>query len=274
MKKSLDMPNEKGTKKKPRKGLIRGFVVAVLMMAGLCILLGYNIAELMKDNKVLDVQAINAKSQVNSTAVENETLNKQLTASHDELSKLKERMAGIKNADDLLKRDIFHYIDKKFQIIPRSVALEIAEQILAMSKKHEVSPELVVGIMQIESAFNPMAISKANARGLMQVMPEWAPKFGLKKVSDLHDIPTGIESGIKVLKIHIEESKGNITKGLYHYVGKSDSYAGKVYQAMGKFVTFRSTIDDDDVDVSLNSLNGKEGVKKIEPVKGTEANDN
>jgi len=261
---------EKDKDTKPRKGLIRGFVLSVMVMVGLCILFGYNLAELNKDNKVLDSQAINVKSQLNTATTENETLTKELESCHDELSKLRERMSGIKNADDLLKRDIFHYIDKKFQIIPRSVALEIAEQILVMSKKHEVSPELVVGIMQIESTFNPMAISKANARGLMQVMPEWAPKFGLKKVSDLHDIPTGIESGIKVLKIHIEESKGNITKGLYHYVGKSDSYSGKVYQAMGKFVTFRSTIDDDDVDVSLN---GKEEEKKSESVKGTNSND-
>jgi hypothetical protein len=170
-----------------------------------------------------------------------------------ELSKLRERMEGIKNNDDLLKRDIFLYIDKKFQIIPRTVALDIAEQILILSKQYEVSPELVVGIIQVESGFNPMAISKANARGLMQVMPEWAPKFGLKKVSDLHDIDTGIESGIKVLKIHIEEdAKGNISKGLYYYVGKDKTYAGKVFECMGKFVAFRSTVDDDDVDIDLN----------------------
>ena len=182
---------------------------------------------------------------------------------------MKERMAGIKNADDLLKRDMFMYIDKKFQIIPRTVALDIAEQVLTMSKKHEVSPELVMGIIQVESAFNPMAISKKNARGLMQVMPEWAPKFGLKKVSDLHDIDTGIESGIKVLKIHIEDdAKGNITKGLYYYVGKSDSYAGKVYEAMGKFVAFRSTIDDEDVDISLNGDNKKEETTISESVDG------
>ena len=144
------------------------------------------------------------------------------------------------------------YVDKKFQIIPRTVALDIAEQVLAMSKKENISPELVVGIIQVESGFNPMAISKKNARGLMQVMPEWAPKFNLKKVSDLHDIDTNIQCGIKVLKIHIEEGKGSISKGLYYYVGKSDSYAAKVYEAMGKFVAFRSTIDDDDASIDIN----------------------
>lgn len=259
------------TKPKSRKGLIRGFIIAVICMAGLCILLGFNLSELTKDNKVLDTQTISTQSKLNAKTAEADSLTKQLTKCHDELAHLKERMAGIKNADDLLKRDIFMYIDKKFQIIPRTVALDIAEQVLVMSKKHEVSPELVVGIIQVESAFNPMAISKKNARGLMQVMPEWAPKFNLKKVSDLHDINTGIECGIKVLKIHIEEDgKGNITKGLYYYVGKSDAYSGKVYEAMGKFVAFRSTIDDEDVDIDLNGK--KEDTKKSEPVEGTDNN--
>lgn len=176
----------------------------------------------------------------------------EITNCHNELDSLKKRIEGIKNADDLLKRDIFLYVDKKFQIIPRTVALDIAEQVLTMSKKENISPELVVGIIQVESGFNPMAISKKNARGLMQVMPEWAPKFNLKKVSDLHDIDTNIQCGTKVLKIHIEEGKGSISKGLYYYVGKSDSYAAKVYEAMGKFVAFRSTIDDEDASIDIN----------------------
>lgn len=159
----------------------------------------------------------------------------------------------IKDNDDLLKRDVFLYIDKKFQMIPKIVALDIAEQILKYSKIENVSPILIVGIIEVESGFNPMAISSKNARGLMQVMPVWAKKFGLKKVSDLHDIDTGIKCGIKVLKIHIDEQKGDISRGLYYYVGKNKDYSGKVYQAMGKFVAFRSTIDNDKINTAINT---------------------
>ena len=148
------------------------------------------------------------------------------------------------SGDDLLERDIFIYVDKKFQLVPRTAALDIAHNVVEKSRAMGVSPELVVGIIEVESGFNASAVSSANARGLMQVMPEWAKKFGLKKVSDLHDIDTGIECGIKVLKIHIEEEGGNLTKGLFKYVGGSDAYAGKVYTAMGKFVAYRSFIPD------------------------------
>jgi len=179
----------------------------------------------------------------------------------EDMMELKSRLEGIKNNTDLLKRDIFLYIDKKFQIVPQSVALYIADKILSISKKEKISPELIMAIIQVESGFNPMAISKANARGLMQVMPEWAPKFNLKRVSDLHDIDTGIEIGVKVLNIHIDEAKGNISKGLYYYVGKSDTYSGKVYEAIGKFVSFRSTVDDEKPLINKNKSDKKEKVK-------------
>ena len=178
---------------------------------------------------------------------------KKLNHTVNELNQIRTRIEGIKTQDDLLKRDIFMYIDRKFQLIPRTVSQEIANQILKVSKEESISPELIVGIIQVESAFNPMAISKKNARGLMQLMPEWAKKFNLKRVSDFHDIDTNIKYGVKVLKIHInDDGKGNISKGLYYYVGKSSTYASKVYESMGKFVAFRSTLDSDDGDIDIN----------------------
>ena len=187
--------------------------------------------------------------------IDNEQLEKsklvffsKLVACIEEHDNMKTRMEGIKNNDDLLCRDIFLYIDKNYRTVPNIIATTIAEQVLILSKKEDVSSELVVGIIEVESSFNPMAISKAKARGLMQVMPAWAKKFEIS-LTNLHDIDTGIEIGIKVLKIHIQENKGNINQGLYHYVGKDKTYASKVFEAMGKFVAFRSTVDDEVVDV-------------------------
>jgi len=167
-----------------------------------------------------------------------------------ELEKMKDRIAGIKDKDDLLKRDIEFYIRNTYTKVPRVVAKTIAENVVEQAKKENVSAELVVGIIEVESVFNPMAIGPktkyGNARGLMQVMPEWAKKFNLENVHDLHYINTNITCGIKVFKIHLEEGKGKISEGLYFYVNKDRSYVDKVYRAMGKFVSFRSTVDDDE----------------------------
>lgn len=207
----------------------------------------------------------------------------QINVATAELEKSKARIAGIKNNDDLLKRDIELYIRHTYKKVPKSVAKTIAVFLVDQSKKEDVSPELMVGIMQVESMFNPMAVGPktkyGHARGLMQVMPEWAKKFGLDTKYDLHDIDTNITSGIKVFKIHLEEGKGKISEGLYLYVNKDRSYVDKVYNAMGKFVSFRSTVDDDekseDSSVETNG-NGhgkkdpkiKEKKQKSEPVTG------
>lgn len=181
---------------------------------------------------------------------------KQNVEAQENLTRLQEvadsyqsRLEGIKDKDDLLKRDIFVYIDTKYIEIPKSVALDISENVVKLSKKYNISPELIVGIIQVESSFNPMAVSPKKARGLMQVMPEWVKKIdGVNKITDLHDIDTNINTGIQVLLIHIEEAGGSLSKGLYYYVGKSDSYVEKVYRAIGQFVAFRSTIDDRKLD--------------------------
>jgi len=158
-----------------------------------------------------------------------------------ELETLKISLAD-KEPDSQLSQDISNYIHTNFPIIPGVLYNEIAVQIATLSRQENVSPELVVGIMQVESGFNPMAISSKNARGLMQVMPAWAKHFKLDKVCDLHNINIGIHTGIKVFKIHVQEEKGDVSEGLYKYVNRDRSYVNRVYTAMGKFVMFRSRV--------------------------------
>jgi len=181
---------------------------------------------------------------------------------NNELIMLKKQISGIKDKDDLLERDIKLYIQTTHRKVPNIVADSISINISKLSKEYKISPELIVGIIKVESSFNPMAVGSktkhGHARGLMQVMPEWVKKLGLKSQYDFHDIDIGIESGLRVFLIHLEEGKGDISSALYHYVNKDTSYVGKVYAAMGKFVAFRSTIDEDsqNVETDINNTNG------------------
>jgi len=160
-----------------------------------------------------------------------------------ELDALKQTIVD-RAPDEILIDDIARYIHSNFPIVPDILYNEIAVQISILSRQESISPELIVGVVQVESSFNPMAISSKNARGLMQVMPMWAKHFNLNKVCDLHNINVGISTGIKVLKVHIEEEGGNISEGLFKYVNKDRSYVERVYNAMGKFVMFRGLIAD------------------------------
>jgi len=190
-----------------------------------------------------------------------------LTSTTQELEKLKTRLENVKNQDDLLRRDIEMYITSRYRRVPKIVAKTIAENVINKSRDQNISPELVVGIIEVESSFNPLSVSKLKtdpARGLMQVRAGfWGKKIGIENRFDLHDIDVGIEAGIKVFNIHLRECKGNISDALYHYVGKDKKYVSDVYYAMGKFVTFRSTVDDQ---VDYGNGNGTKNKEEMEKV--------
>ena len=184
-----------------------------------------------------------------------------------EVAVMKTRMSNLKNGDDLMIRDIELYILTRFRRVPKVVARTLADSIVAACKEQDVSPEVVMGIIEIESQFNPMARNeKSGAIGAMQVMPEWHKKLGLKSVYDLYDIPVNINSGVKILKIHTDEdAKGNLEQGLYFYVGKDSTYAARVFQAAGKFTIFRSSIEDQKEKVEVSEKESSTEDDKSKP---------
>lgn len=171
-------------------------------------------------------------------------LKTEISTSKVEIESMKRQIEVITSKDDQLSRDIQLYIKTKYKTVPKEVAKAIAEYVVSLAPKYGFTPTLIVGVMQVESIFQTDAVSKKGAIGLMQVMPEWAPKLGLKSDSELYDIGTNIESGCRVLRYHTDEDgKGSLIKGLYYYVNKDSEYVGKVYKAVGQFVVFRSTVD-------------------------------
>jgi hypothetical protein len=135
---------------------------------------------------------------------------------------------------------ISNYIIKNFRRTPITVAQEISRIVMEISEEKKLASPLLLGIIEVESSFNPYAVSKAGARGLMQVMPEWIGKLKttLTDMYDLHDIRSGISAGADVFNIHLAENNGNVNKGLYYYVNKDQTYVLKVYTAIGKFLAF------------------------------------
>lgn len=65
-----------------------------------------------------------------------------------------------------------------------------SEHVLASAKKYGVSPTLIYAIIETESSFNPFAVSRANAYGLMQVVPTTAGKDVYTRIKKRTDQPT------------------------------------------------------------------------------------
>lgn len=96
------------------------------------------------------------------------------------------------------------------------------EDIIQNANKYNLEPELVAGLMFVESAYYSNAVSHADACGLMQIVPKWTggPATGGKKYTceQLKNPRTSIRVGTKILNWTINSfAKGNLDQGLCFY---------------------------------------------------------
>jgi len=131
------------------------------------------------------------------------------------------------------------YIKKKNFNLPKVVRDTIAKEVVSECENHKLPISLIIGIMKVESNFDPSAVSSVKARGIMQVFDK---EINGKRVDTkrVHDIGYNIECGILILKNKLRHSKGSLDKALYLYVGRDDAYAGKVFRAMGEYIFYKS----------------------------------
>jgi len=73
--------------------------------------------------------------------------------------------------------------------------------IIQLASRYGVNRELIQAIIKVESDFNPMAVSEKNCKGLMQLHPDTAQRFG---VEDIFDPAQNIEGGVRYLNYLIE----------------------------------------------------------------------
>lgn len=95
------------------------------------------------------------------------------------------------------------------------------------ARRAKLPPEMVLAVIDIESAFDPYAVSSAGAQGLMQVMPFWREELGRRR---LIEIESNLIMGCTILKYYFDMEKGDWMKALARYngsVGRRD-YSQKV----------------------------------------------
>jgi len=98
--------------------------------------------------------------------------------------------------------------------------------ILKYSRKYNIDSNLVKAVIAAESCFKVKALSRAGARGLMQLMPDTAKRFGVKNsYSPQHNI----RGGVKYLRFLMSRYKGDLKKAVAAYnagEGRVDKYKG------------------------------------------------
>lgn len=92
--------------------------------------------------------------------------------------------------------------------------LELEQAVRRAAQQHHVQPALLLAVMKAESSFNPTAISKAGAVGLMQLIPETAIRHGVR---NLYDANENVSGGAKHLRYLLDRFHGNIRLAVAAY---------------------------------------------------------
>jgi len=97
----------------------------------------------------------------------------------------------------------------------------------------KLQPELVLAVIEVESNFDPFAISKSGAQGMMQIMSFWLDEIG-RPDDNLIDMKTNLRLGCTILKYYMDMEKNDLHKALARYNGSRGSkvYSNKVLNAL------------------------------------------
>lgn len=95
-----------------------------------------------------------------------------------------------------------------------------------------LDPELVLGLIEVESGFRKYAVSSATAQGYMQVMPFWTKLIGTPDQNLFH-LRTNLRYGVTILRHYVDIERGDLFRALGRYNGSlgKPEYPNMVYAA-------------------------------------------
>lgn len=111
--------------------------------------------------------------------------------------------------------------------------LELLRMVHFEAMRVELPAELVLAVIEVESNFDPWAISSVGARGLMQVMPFWLKEIG-RPDDNLFHPPTNLRMGCTILRYYYDKEKGDLQRALARYNGSlgRTTYSDKVFRSL------------------------------------------
>ena len=121
---------------------------------------------------------------------------------------------------------------EKFVEDPKT-RIKMLQRIHYEARRVDIEPELVLALIEVESAFDEYAISVSGARGLMQVMPFWLDEIGISD-QNLFKINTNLRMGCTILRYYIDMEPHDLGRALARYNGSLGKtvYPDKVISAL------------------------------------------
>ncbi len=96
--------------------------------------------------------------------------------------------------------------------------MEFIQTVYYEATRAGLDPELMLGLIQVESGFKKYAVSSVGARGYTQVMPFWVKVIGTPEHNLFH-LRTNLRYGALILRHYIDMEKGDLYRALGRYNG-------------------------------------------------------
>ncbi|MET7012875.1 lytic transglycosylase domain-containing protein [Uliginosibacterium flavum] len=125
---------------------------------------------------------------------------------------------------------IFSSLDSKLrwlnEMVPRLARkmpdpqerIDLLKTVYYEAQRAGLDPQMVLGLIQVESGFRKYAVSSAGARGLMQIMPFWVKQIGAPDQNLFH-LRTNLRFGCTILRHYLDIEKGDLYRALGRYNG-------------------------------------------------------
>ena len=115
--------------------------------------------------------------------------------------------------------------------------IEFLETAWYESTRSGLDPAMVLGLIQVESAYRKYAVSMVGARGYMQVMPFWTGVVGDSDRSKLFNMQANLRYGCAILRMYLDMEGGNLYLALGRYNGSrgKPQYPNAVLSAWKKW---------------------------------------
>lgn len=108
------------------------------------------------------------------------------------------------------------------RMLPRFADEEAARQFLGLVRyeamRAGLDPHMVLAVIDVESRFRKYAVSRAGARGFMQVMPFWIEQIG-QPGDNLFNERLNLRYGCTILRHYLDRERGNLFNALGRYNG-------------------------------------------------------
>ncbi|MDO8207079.1 MAG: lytic transglycosylase domain-containing protein [Gallionella sp.] len=117
---------------------------------------------------------------------------------------------------DMWLNDMSHRLEKRLP--DKNYRTDFLSTVHYEATRAGLDPQLVLGLIEVESGFKKYAVSSAGARGYMQVMPFWVKEIGTTE-QDLFHLRINLRYGCTILRHYLDIEKGDLFRALGRYNG-------------------------------------------------------